>query len=113
VRSLEDPDVVRRLSVEAVPLTMCPISNVSLRVVDRIEDHPLPQLIEAGVKVTVNSDDPAYFGGYVGDNYLALVEGLGFGAEQLVELARNSIEASFLDAGRKGELLAELEESAP
>ncbi len=109
VRSLEDPDVVRRLAVEGVPLTMCPISNVALKVVDRIEDHPLPHLIEAGVKVTVNSDDPAYFGGYVGDNYQALADGLGFGPADLVALARNSIEASFLDAGRKGELLAELE----
>ena len=109
VHSVDDPEVVRRLAVEGIPLTMCPISNVALKVVDRIEDHPLPHLIEAGVKVTVNSDDPAYFGGYVGDNYEALADGLGFGAEELVALARNSIEASFLDAGRKGELLAELE----
>jgi adenosine deaminase len=108
VRSVEDWEVVRRLGAEGIPLTMCPISNVALKVVDRIEDHPLPMLIEAGVKVTVNSDDPAYFGGYVGDNYQALAEGLGFGAEQLVALARNSIEASFLDTARKAELLAEL-----
>jgi adenosine deaminase len=108
VRSVEDWEVVRRLGAEGIPLTMCPISNVALKVVDRIEDHPLPRLIEAGVKVTVNSDDPAYFGGYVGDNYQALAEGLGFGAEQLVALARNSIEASFLDTARKAELLAEL-----
>jgi adenosine deaminase len=112
VRSLEDPDVVRRLAVEGIPLTMCPISNVALKVVDRIEDHPLPRLIEAGVKVMVNSDDPAYFGGYVGDNYQALADGLGFGPADLVALARNSIESSFLDAGRKGELLAELEQVA-
>jgi adenosine deaminase len=109
VRSLEDPEVVRRLSVEGISLTMCPISNVALKVVDRIEDHPLPRLIAAGVKVTVNSDDPAYFGGYVGDNYQALADGLGFVAADLIALARNSIEASFLDAERKGELLAELE----
>jgi adenosine deaminase len=109
VHSVDDPEVVRRLAVEGVPLTMCPVYNVALRVVNRMEDHPLPRLIEAGVKVTVNSDDPAYFGGYVGDNYQALADGLGFGPEELVALARNSIEASFLDAGRKGELLAELE----
>jgi adenosine deaminase len=112
VRSLEDPEVVRRLSVEGVPLTMCPISNVALKVVDRIEDHPLPRLIEAGVKVTVNSDDPAYFGGYVADNYQALADGLGFGPDDLIALARNSIEASFLDQVRKSELLAELEAAA-
>ncbi len=109
VHSVDDPEVVRRLAVEGVPLTMCPISNVALKVVDRIEDHPLPHLIEAGVKVTVNSDDPAYFGGYIGDNYQALADGLGLGPADLVALARNSIEASFLDAGRKAELLAELE----
>jgi adenosine deaminase len=112
VRSLEDPEVVRRLSVEGIPLTMCPVSNVALKVVDRIEDHPLPLLMGEGVKVTVNSDDPAYFGGYVGDNYQALVDGLGFGPDDLVALARNSIEASFLDAGRKAELLIELERVA-
>jgi adenosine deaminase len=110
VRSVEDPEVVRRLSVEGIPLTVCPISNVALKVVNRIEDHPLADLIEAGVKVTVNSDDPAYFGGYVGANYQLLVEGLGFGTSQLVALARNSIEASFLDAARKSELVAELEQ---
>ena len=109
VRCLEDLEVVRRLSAEGIPLTMCPISNVALKVVDRIEDHPLPQLIEAGITVTVNSDDPAYFGGYVGDNYQALAEGLDLGPPQLVALARNSIEASFLDPVRKSELIAELE----
>jgi adenosine deaminase len=109
VHSVDDPEVVRRLAVEGIPLTMCPISNVALKVVDRIEDHPLPRLMESGVRVTVNSDDPAYFGGYVGDNYQAVADGLGFGPADLVALARNSIEASFLDDGRKGELLAELE----
>jgi adenosine deaminase len=112
VRCLEDPEVVSRLSRDGIPLTVCPISNVALRVVDRIENHPLPRLIEAGIKVTVNSDDPAYFGGYVGDNYQALVDGLGFDSTQLVALARNSIEASFLDAERKAALLAELEQVA-
>ncbi|MEX1126000.1 MAG: adenosine deaminase [Acidimicrobiia bacterium] len=110
VRCLEDPEVVGRLGREGIPLTVCPMSNIALKVVDRIEDHPLPRLIEAGITVTVNSDDPAYFGGYVGDNYQALAEGLGFGAPQLVALARNSIQASFLDTERKAGLLAELEQ---
>jgi adenosine deaminase len=109
VRCLEDPEVVRRLVRDGIPLTVCPISNVAVKVVDRIEDHPLPRLIEAGITVTVNSDDPAYFGGYVGDNYQELADGLGLGPPQLVALARNSIEASFLDPVRKSGLLAELE----
>jgi adenosine deaminase len=112
VRCLEDPEVVRRLSTAGIPLTVCPMSNVALKVVDRIEDHPLPRLIEAGIRVTVNSDDPAYFGGYVGDNYEALAGGLGLVPSQLIALARNSIEASFLDDARKAELVAELEVAA-
>ena len=113
VRCLEDMELVARLSTEGIPLTVCPISNVALKVVDRIEDHPLLRLVEAGIKVTVNSDDPAYFGGYVGDNYQELADGLGLGPHQLVALARNSIEASFLDPVRKSGLLAELEAVAP
>ncbi len=109
VRSLEDAEVIRRLRVEQVPLTVCPLSNVALKVVPSMADHPLPRLMEAGVLVTVNSDDPAYFGGYVADNYRALVDGLGFEESTLVQLARNSITASFLDEGRKQSLLAELE----
>jgi adenosine deaminase len=92
-----------------VPLTVCPMSNVSLRVVERLEDHPLPRMLEAGLLVSVNSDDPAYFGGYVGDNYLGLVETFGFGREELATLARNSIVSSFLDESRKTELLAEID----
>ena len=113
VRCLEDPELVRRLSTAGIPLTVCPMSNVALQVVDRISDHPLPRLVEARIKVTVNSDDPAYFGGYVGDNYQALVDGLDLGRADLKGLARNSIEASFLDAGRKSQLVAELERFSP
>jgi adenosine deaminase len=109
VRSLEDPELVDRLRREQVPLTVCPLSNVALQVVPTIEAHPLPLLLEAGVLVTVNSDDPAYFGGYVADNYRALGEGLGLDEHALVGLARNSIVASFLDAARKRDLLADLE----
>jgi adenosine deaminase len=77
VRSLEDPDLVDRLVRDRVPLTVCPLSNLALRVVDRLEDHPLPALLAAGIPVSINSDDPAYFGGYLGDNYLAAHEALG------------------------------------
>ena len=108
VRSMEDPALVDRLANERLPLTVCPFSNVALKVVDRLEDHPIGDMMDAGLRVTVNSDDPAYFGGYVDENYLGLVESLGFGPERLVALARNSIEASFLDQARKAELLAEL-----
>lgn len=111
VRSLEDEEVVRRLRTERVPLTVCPLSNVALKVVPSIAEHPIVRLMEEEVLVTVNSDDPAYFGGYVADNYRALVEGIGLGESALVQLARNSITASFLDDGRKQDLLEELESS--
>lgn len=110
VRSLEDVDLVARLRQDQTPLTVCPLSNVALHVVDRIEDHPLPAMIEAGLLVSVNSDDPAYFGGYVGDNYEALSTGLGFGESALVSLARNSILSSFADEQRKADLVSELDE---
>jgi len=99
---------VARLARDRVPLTVCPLSNVALKVVPRLEDHPLPRMMEAGLLVSVNSDDPAYFGGYVGANYQGLVESLGFGATELVELAANSITSSFLAQDRKTELLDEL-----
>jgi len=108
VRSLEDPDLVARLVRDRIPLTVCPLSNVALNVVSRLEDHPLPLMIDAGLRVSVHSDDPAYFGGYVGDNYLGLVYGFGFGPEELTSLARNSIESSFLDESRKRDLNDEL-----
>jgi adenosine deaminase len=113
VRSLEDPQLVDRLRRERIPLTVCPLSNVALRVVDRVADHPLPEMMEADLLVSVNSDDPAYFGGYVGENYFALADDLGFGEQRLAILAANSIESSFLDDDRKKELLAEIESVAP
>ena len=113
VRSLEDPDLVDRLRRERIPLTVCPLSNVALRVVDRIADHPLPEMMEEGLLVSVNSDDPAYFGGYVGENYFALADDLGFGEQRLAMLAANSIDSSFLDDARKHELLAEVESVGP
>ena len=112
VRCEEDAALLERLVRDGVPLTMCPLSNVRLRVVDRLADHNLKRLLDRGVRVSIHSDDPAYFGGYVGDNYLAAAEALGLSREDLVLLARNSIEASFLDDGAKAELLAELERVA-
>ncbi|HSM43660.1 MAG TPA: adenosine deaminase [Acidimicrobiia bacterium] len=113
VRSLEDPDLVERLRRERIPLTVCPLSNVALRVVDRVVDHPLPEMMEAGLLVSVNSDDPAYFGGYVAENYFVLADDLGFGEQRLAMLAANSIESSFLDEGTKRALLTEIESVEP
>jgi adenosine deaminase len=101
VRCEEDEALLERLARERVPLTMCPLSNVKLRVFDRLESHNLRRLLERGLCVTVNSDDPAYFGGYVLENYLAIEKALALTREQLVILARNSIEASFLEPGSK------------
>jgi adenosine deaminase len=107
VRSLEDADLVARLARDRIPLTVCPLSNVALKVVPDIKDHPLPAMLDAGLLVSVNSDDPAYFGGYVGANYEAVADGLGLGPETLVTLARNSIMSSF--TADKKALLAELD----
>jgi adenosine deaminase len=93
IRSVEDPALLRRLAADGTPLTVCPLSNVRLRCVPAIEKHPLPALLDAGVMATVNSDDPAYFGGYVAENYLALASGLGLGLSDLAALAANSVNA--------------------
>jgi adenine deaminase len=96
VRCEEDPELVSRLVRERVPLTVCPLSNIKLRVFDRMEAHNLKRLLHLGVCVTVNSDDPAYFGGYLLENYLAVQQALNLSKADLALLARNSIEASFL-----------------
>jgi adenosine deaminase len=113
VRSLEEPSLVDRLRRERIPLTVCPLSNVALRVVDRVADHPLPEMMEAELLVSVNSDDPAYFGGYVGENYSVLVDDLGFGEQRLAMLAANSIESSFLDEDAKSSLLEQIDKVEP
>ncbi|CAL9540665.1 adenosine deaminase [Streptomyces sp. enrichment culture] len=111
LRCVEDPALVARLVRERVPLTLCPLSNVRLRVVGTLADHPLPAMLDAGLMCTVNSDDPAYFGGYVGDTFDAVRETLGLGPERLRELARNSFLAAFLDDDeeRRARYLAEVE----
>ena len=109
VRCEEDPALVERLAAEGVPLTVCPLSNLELKVVDRLEDHGLKRLLDQGVKVTVNSDDPAYFGGYVADNYVAVADALALDRADVVTLARNSLEASFLDEAAKQRLIDELD----
>ncbi|MFD6343380.1 adenosine deaminase [Streptomyces roseolus] len=111
LRCMEDPELVERLVRERVPLTLCPLSNVRLRVIDELGRHPLRAMLDAGLLVTVNSDDPAYFGGYVGDNYAAVREALSLSQEQVRVLARHSFEAAFLDDDepRRARYLAEVE----
>jgi adenosine deaminase len=108
VRCTEDPALVRRLREERVPLTVCPLSNVRLRVFPSVEEHPVRRMLEEGLRVTVNSDDPAYFGGYVADNYSAVRDGLGFAREEFQAVAENSFLASFLEEGEKRKLLEEI-----
>ncbi|MDI3406368.1 adenosine deaminase [Streptomyces cavernicola] len=97
LRCMEDASLVERLVRDRIPLTLCPLSNVRLRAVDVLESHPLPQMMAAGLLCTVNSDDPSYFGGYVGDTFHAVHEALALDHGQLRELARNSFLASFLE----------------
>ena len=109
LRSLEDDALLDRLAAERVPLTLCPLSNVRLQVVDSLEGYPLRELMDRGVVVTVNSDDPAYFGGYVDDNYRELTTALGLTTGELATLAHNSAEAAFVTPERRARLDAEIE----
>ena len=109
VRAIEDAALVERLRAERVPLTVCPLSNVKLRVFDSIHDHNLPELLEADLCVTINSDDPAYFGGYINENFIAVQEAFNLTKEEVLELARNSFEAAFLTSEQRGEILRELD----
>jgi adenosine deaminase len=108
VRCMEDPRLVERLREEQVPLTICPLSNIKLRVFPSIDQHPLKRMLEAGLCATVNSDDPAYFGGYVADNFLTIKDGLAFAREDFRTVAENSFRASFIDEAEKKKLLDEL-----
>ena len=112
VRCLEDAAVTARLARERIPLTVCPFSNVKLRVVPDLAAHPLRRMLDANLVVTINSDDPAYFGGYVEDNYRGVADALALDDATLRALARNSFEASFLDGAAKRAYLAELDEGA-
>jgi adenine deaminase len=113
VRCLEDPELVVRLAAENVPLTVCPLSNVKLRVFDRMEDHPLRRMLRAGLRVTVNSDDPAYFGGYADENYRRAARALKLTRAELIQLARNSFLSSWLHDVEKARALTELKRLLP
>jgi adenine deaminase len=111
VRCDEDPALVKELAATRMPLTVCPLSNVKLCVYKKMADHNLARLLAEGVCITINSDDPAYFGGYIGDNYRAIADALPLTAPDLLTLAKNAVEASWLDDARKTQLIAEVDRS--
>ena len=109
VRSEEDPVLMQRLITEKMPLTVCPLSNLKLCVVDDMAQHNIRRLLQQGVHVTVNSDDPSYFGGYMNDNFVAITEALALTNEELKTLAQNSFEASFISDAEKQKWIAEIQ----
>lgn len=109
VRAIEDALLMERLARDKVALTVCPFSNVKLRVFERLQDHNLKQLLDNGLLATINSDDPAYFGGYIGQNFGETVSALGLQVQDVVRLSTNAFESSFVDARRKREMLDALD----
>lgn len=107
--SLDDENLVQELVNRRIPLTVCPLSNLKLKVVDHMKDHPLKIMIDKGLHVTVNSDDPAYFGGYVNENFLAVSEALKLTKDEIFLLARNSFIASFLDDASKRQMIEKVD----
>ncbi|MBB6255189.1 adenosine deaminase [Nitrospirillum iridis] len=112
-RALEDVDLIRRLADQGTTLTVCPLSNLKLCVVPSLEVHPLRRMLDLGLRATVNADDPAYFGGYLLDNYVRVAAALGLERGHLARLARNSIAGSFLDAAAQAPHLARLRQIEP
>jgi len=111
VRCLEDPLLVKRLAREQIPLTVCPLSNLKLCVFDTLEEHNLKQLLEAGLCATINSDDPAYFRGYIGENFLRSQQALDLTADHIYTLAKNAFTASFLSDDEQKRYIAELDQA--
>ncbi len=109
VRALEDAELMKRIIAEKMPLTVCPLSNLKLKVFNKLSDHNLKKLLHQGVKVTVNSDDPAYFGGYVNQNFIETAEALDLSADEIKQIAVNSFEASFLSIEEKAKWLTIIE----
>jgi len=108
-RALEDEALVRRLVASEMTLTVCPLSNLKLCVVNDLKDHPMKRMLDLGLKATCNSDDPAYFGGYIGENFVQTARALDLSRDEIVTLARNSFTGSFLDEERVGRRLAEID----
>ena len=109
-RSLEDDGLVQRLVDECIPLTVCPLSNLKLCVVSDLRNHPIRKMLDFGLKVTINSDDPSYFGGYMNENFIQVTEALALEESHLTMITRNAIEASFLDESDKSALQQRLED---
>lgn len=109
VRAVEDSELIKYLAEQQIPLTVCPLSNVRLCVYEKMSDHVILKLLEQGVCVTVNSDDPAYFGGYLNENFEALARDLSMSKQQASLMARNSFKSSFIDEASRNEFLAKLD----
>ncbi|MCF6269149.1 MAG: adenosine deaminase [Melioribacteraceae bacterium] len=109
-RSLEDAKLTQRIIDEQIALTVCPLSNLKLKVVDDLKNHPLKIMLDKGIKATVNSDDPAYFGGYINENFIQTANALKLSKDDIYTLVKNSFEASFADAERKAEMIKQLDE---
>lgn len=107
-RALEDPALVERIAAEGKTLTVCPLSNLKLCVIDDMAQSPVRTMLESGIKATVNSDDPSYFGGYINDNFVAVADSLDLSIAQLAQLATHSFEGSFLPAAEQAGFLAEI-----
>ena len=107
--ALQDPDLVDVLGIYEIPLTSCPLSNLKLAVIQKMSDHPLKEMLDRGIRVTVNSDDPAYFGGYLNDNFIAVADALQLTKDEIVQLVKNSFEASFISDGEKRDFLKRVE----
>ena len=107
--SLDDEKLVEELVDRKIPLTVCPLSNLKLRVIEDLKEHPLKDMLQKGLLVTINSDDPSYFGGYVNDNYLAITDALNLIKEEVYQLAKNSFNASFLDKESKKEMIKKVD----
>jgi adenosine deaminase len=110
VQSIKDHSLMQRLARERVPLTVCPLSNIKLCVYASLKQHSLPQLLDAGIIATLNSDDPAYFGGYINENFTQTFEALQLRIEHAYTLARNSLQASFLEASARSAMIDRLDE---
>jgi len=109
-RSLDDDQLIKFLAEKQIPLTICPLSNIELKVVDDLKNHPLLELMEAGLMVTINSDDPAYFGGYMNENYSRIASALKLSKKQITELTINSFKSSFLPNSDKEKMIRKIEE---
>ncbi|MCE1198097.1 MAG: adenosine deaminase [Marinilabiliales bacterium] len=103
--AMEDPDLLDVLRIYEIPLTTCPLSNLKLHVIQRMEDHPVRRMLDAGVRATINSDDPAYFGGYLNDNFIAVADALSLTSDEIIQLVNNAFEAAFVTDGEKRKFL--------